>query len=118
MTASNWFALFIGGVIGSAITSGIIAFSEPDPVCQNEVFSICTKHKVNNGLFAPTFESGKIDCKTFPTKIYKVETVFSPFGKRITNKLDPTETILYQVPDYISTDFVCTDTATVNPTRK
>ena len=117
MSANTILSLIAGAAIGSAVTAGIIAFSDPTPklVCENEVFTICL-YDTKPGIFGEerVNKSGKANCITYPMKDYIVESMYSPFaGKRVIKRSDPKETYMYNSNDYIRADKVCTDSVKV-----
>ncbi len=126
MTADNWWSLVAGCAIGAAITAGVVVFdsskNDHEPACQNEVFTICINRVDSSGVFGQktvAYKSGKAECYAYPTKKYEVKNIYAPFlGKSVTNRSNPTETILYRHQDYLRADFVCTDTVNVIPNRK
>lgn len=116
MSPDNCVYMLLGGALGAAITAGVISFSEPEPVCQNEVFTVCLYQKNSTGWLGPenVHKSGKAECYAYPLKKYDVKSIYSPFnGKRVTNKSNPSETFIYKQGDYIRAENICTDSTMV-----
>lgn len=113
MSEDNWIYAILGCVVGAAITAGIIWFfdSTPQPVCENEVFTVCLYQK-RDGFWGTehVHKSGKAECYAYPLKEYDVKSIYTPFdGKRITKKNNPAEIFFYRSNDYIRAENVCTD---------